>query len=244
MIDLGIYAQRHTNRFGKVVYMDGMPFFGVSRAPVVDFSKSPSRIAQIVAEQRRLIESAANIRLAIRDIHSYTDEGVFFAHVAAAWAGGMIVADVARTTMTVFVRHSTAVFAAWDKSVAKAEKALNYLVQYKPVTKQELLDTVGPDYRGTVDFVSDVKTARELLKKVGITAPRNLSKILDGSEAITEDIILMLTALDQANSIKMNNAIQIGRMRENIRKIDKRIASLVIELSLLIERREIFNRTA
>jgi hypothetical protein len=191
-------------------------------------------VLSLLDDRQRLEVAERAIVAAIHDMDSAGRGAQFNAGCAASWAAVMMTADIIRAGLSAGIRVADAEFQAIDKGIERANIFLSYWGHQSVTTKADLLKSVDPEFRGTVEALENVNTAREAFNKIKFNPPPNIARplnlLLDLAISMTDDTILMLQAGKTGNRAQQtadrgikNAQAQLQGIRKKIRRINDQI---------------------
>ena len=211
---------------------------------VVEFDTPYSAFRDLASQRHRLRGAAEDIQHAMQDVNRFQADASNYATIAAAWAATLMVADILKIGLSAMDRRARVLFAAQDRTIERANKALKLLGLRTMTTKADLMKTVDPNLQGAVKLMADIRAAREFLKKQGINAPKEMNLLLDLGTAMADDAVLIMQAGQLQRQARSNANAARNNMRNSLSRINQRIKIVDQELTRLIDRAMTLSRTA
>lgn len=218
-----------------------MSDFPISSAPPkVDFSTPYSPFKALLLQRGRLADVLREIDQASRDISGYDAEGARNANLAAGWAATLMVANILKTGLSAVDRRVALLFKVADRRIAKANQVMKILGGPTLATRKDVLKTVDPNLRGTVEMLDDVRKVRAFLKDNKVPTNKDVDLVLDIGITMAEDAALIMQAgqtrqavHDSASAAQANLRRTLDRTKASIRRIDEEILRMMAKADIV-----------
>lgn len=191
---------------------------------------------ELARARQRLMQAAADIGAAMRDVDSYETDAARAATIAALCAATLMVTDIIRISMSAMDRRARFLFGRWDEAENCVYRAVGVMGGPKKVSRDDLLKGLDQNLRPAGDLIQAVRTAQGGLRTVKLNPPKGLGLVIDLGLAMSADTLLMVQAgqTEQAAHSSAHAARQ--GMRRTLTRLQARIFQIDREFTSAFDR--------
>lgn len=214
------------------------------RPPSVDFSRPSTSLDDLSAQRARLQMAVEDMESGLKDIRRYTNEGRWNAECAIVWATALIMADGLKEGIASMDRRAKILFSAQDRAIERAEKVMKFFGGRGIAKREDALSSVDDSLKSAANLIEDIKRSQDVLKRVGIYAPKAADKPIRIVLMLTSDAILVADGFKEREKVLNRGAAQEAQIRQRINLFKRKIQQLDQEYSRLVLEAEAYGRTA